>query len=403
MPSTPSMIVTSCAVRAAQSRSDMRQFKRLPRRLAATAEQAGSIGVPSLAMLADALVNRNKHPFYDGGRGAEAEFFLAVDASGTAVGRIGALIDHRFNAHLQRREPGHELVGTFGFFECVNSPEVARQLIAAAGDWLRARGARQMLGPASPSQSYDYGLLVEGFDKPHRFLQPYNPAYYPALIEACGLTKAKDVVSLTLDLHDPAARAQIEQFIKLSAAMANRSSLKVTMRPIDMRHYRQETAALCRVLNESLPEHFGHSPIAEAEWRDITDSLRPFVKPDLVLMAEQAGKMIGAVVAIPDLNEIIRKIRLRVGLLEPLEFLVRSLGHKPTCICVAVLGISRSENSFAVAPMLVGHLARNLLATGVQYVDAHQVLEDNRPILEPLLRNGFKADRRYRIYQKPLG
>jgi hypothetical protein len=380
----------------------MRQFRQLPRRLAATADHAGSIAVQPLAMLADALVNRRKHPFYDGGRGAEAEFFLAFDASGRAVGRIAALIDHRYNTHMQRRDPGHELVGQFGFFECVNSPEPARLLIAAAADWLRSRSIRRMLGPASPSQSYDYGMLVEGFDKPHRFLQPYNPAYYPALIEGCGLTKAKDLLSLTADLHDPASRAQLEQFIERSSAMAARSSLKVTMRPINMRRYREEAADLCRVLNESLPEHFGHSPIAEAEWRDITDSLRPFVKPDLVLFAERAGKTIGAVVAIPDLNEIIRKIRLRVGLLEPLEFLARSLWHKPTCICVAVLGISRSESNFAVAPMLVGQLVRNVLATGVRFIDAHQVLEDNRLILEPLLRTGLKADRRYRIYQLPL-
>ena len=180
---TPSTLVNSCTVRAVQSRSDLRQFKRLPRRLAATAEQAGSVAVQPLAMLADALVNRRKHPFYEGGRGAEAEFFLALDSSGRAVGRIGAMIDHRYNTHMRQRDPGHELVGQCGFFECINSPEAANRLIGAAADWLRGRGVRRMLGPASPSQSYDYGLLVEGFDKTHRFLQPYNPAYYPALIE----------------------------------------------------------------------------------------------------------------------------------------------------------------------------------------------------------------------------
>ena len=389
----------SCEVRPVQSGSDMRRFRELPGLL----YSSDPCGVRPLKMLQDAVLDRKRHPFYNNGQGAVAEFFIAVDrATGRPVGRIGAIIDNRHNELARRQDPDHELGGQFGFFDCVNSPQVAQALIGAAADWLRQRGVKHMLGPASPSQSYDYGLLIEGHQCPHRFLLSYHPAYYAALLEGCGLSKAKDLLSLSGDLNDPTCRTLIEQFIARTATMQARSSVNVTFRPINMRKYRQDARIFGKVLNDALEDHFGHSPITEREWQLITDSLRPFVNPDFILLAEQDGEPIGLTIGVPDLNEIIGRLRLRFGLLETLEFLLRSWRSKPQCISVIVAGVNRKYSKFGVAPMLIGQLVRNLLAHKVRFVNAHQVLEDNHPILDPLLRHGFQADRRHRVYQLAL-
>ncbi|MEI7837362.1 MAG: hypothetical protein WCK05_13255 [Planctomycetota bacterium] len=386
-------------VRPVESRSDMRQFKRLPRRLYA----GDPFFVQPLGSLQDFVLDRRRHPFYDHGRGASAEFFLAADpGTGRPVGRIAAIIDHRFNQHARQQDPHHELCGHFGFFDCENSPLLARGLIGAAADWLRGQGIRRMLGPASPSQSYDYGLLMEGHDRPHRFLLPYHPAYYAGLLEGAGLTKATDLLSLTGDLHDPRCREPLQRLVDRTDAMRARASVKVTVRPIDMRRYAQETRLLGAVLNEVLRDHFGHSPITESEWRLITDSLRPVVDPRFVLIAEREGEPVGLMIALPDINEIIGRLRLRFGFVEILEFLLRSWRAKPQCVTVVVMGSTREGNNFSVVPLLVGQLARNLLDHGIRYVDAHQILEDNHGILAPVLRHGLVADRRYRVYQLAL-
>lgn len=392
-------VADGCKVRLVQSKSDMRHFKQLPRRLYA----GDPFAIQPLGSLQDFVLDRKRHPFYDQGRGAEAEFFLAVDtATGRPVGRIAAIIDHRHNQLAQQLDPHHELCGHFGFFDCVNSQQVARTLIDAAADWLRGRGIRRMLGPASPSQSYDYGLLIEGHDLPHRFLLPYHPAYYAALLESAGLSKAKDLLSLSGDLQDPRCREPLTRLVERTDAMRARTAERVVIRPIDMRRYRQETRILGDILNETLQDHFGHSPITEREWRLITDSLRPVVDPDFVLIAERDGKPVGLTIALPDINEIIGRLRLRFGFVEILEFLLRSWRSKPQCITVLVMGATREGNNFGVTPLMVGQLARNLLDRGIRYVDAHQILEDNNGMLDPVMRHGFAADRRFRVYQLAL-
>jgi hypothetical protein len=105
-------------VRPVESRSDMRQFKRLPRRLYA----GDPFFVQPLGSLQDFVLDRRRHPFYDHGRGASAEFFLGAEpGTGRPVGRIAAIIDHRFNQHAQQQDPHHELCGHFGFFDCENA------------------------------------------------------------------------------------------------------------------------------------------------------------------------------------------------------------------------------------------------------------------------------------------
>jgi len=404
----------------------MRQFARMARLLRAGQKACiqplgGELAVEPLRLVDDALLDRARHPFYDGGRGAEAEFFLACEpasthsaptaartgavprgATGRCVGRIAAIIDHRFNEHARQVDPGHELCGSFGFFECVDSPHVARELIGAAAHWLRERGMKRMFGPASPSQAYEYGLLVEGFDCPHRFMQPYHPPYYAPLLEGAGLTKAKDLLSLTGDLDDPAFRRHMDRFVKLTDAMRARCSADLAIRPLNMRRYGEEAEILGGVLNNILQDHFGHSPLSRSEWQSTTRQLRAFVNPDWILLAEQRGKPIGLAMAVADLNEIIARLRWRTGIIEPLEFLLRAWRSKPSCACIVVAGVTRDGGKFAVAPMLLGQLVRNIIAGGVRFIDAHQVLEDNHPILDPILRMGLTPDRRHRIYEMKL-
>ena len=38
-----------------------------------------------------------------------------------------------------------------------------------------ASGAAEMIGPASASQNYEYGILIEGHDRPHGYLLAYQP------------------------------------------------------------------------------------------------------------------------------------------------------------------------------------------------------------------------------------
>ena len=63
------------------------------------------------------------------------------------------------------------------------------------------------MGPFSFSTNYECATLVDGFDAAPVLMTTYNPKYYPALIEACGFAKAKDLWAFWLDMPGGAARA----------------------------------------------------------------------------------------------------------------------------------------------------------------------------------------------------
>ena len=181
--------------------------------------------VPPLKADVRKLLDRNRHPFYDNGREAEIELFLARDGR-QVVGRIAAVLNH---AHNRAHE---ENIGFFGFFESVNRPEVANALLTAAEDWARKRDVDVVRGPANPSTNYECGLLVDGFDRPPVLMMTYNPRWYADLIEGAGYAKAKDLYAYFSPVHDDS----LPRLQKL-AARAQRRNPGLTTRSADLKHF----------------------------------------------------------------------------------------------------------------------------------------------------------------------
>ncbi len=153
------------------------------------------VWVPPLIIERKEFLDRAKHPFFEHGAAA---FFLAR-REGEIVGRIGASDDANYNALHQSN------VGCFGLFECIDDAAVAQALFGAAGDWLRARGRTEMLGPIDYSTNYLCGLLIDGFTDPPMVLTPYNPPYYEALLSDAGFMKEMDFFAWYLRQPDQAA------------------------------------------------------------------------------------------------------------------------------------------------------------------------------------------------------
>ena len=71
-----------------------------------------------------------------------------------------------------------ERAGFFGFFECVEDLEVARELLHAGEAWLRERGMSVIRGPFNFSTNDECGFLARGFDSMPVFQMPYTKSYY---------------------------------------------------------------------------------------------------------------------------------------------------------------------------------------------------------------------------------
>ncbi len=94
---------------------------------------------------------------------------------------------------------GEQMAAHFGMFEVVNNPEVGEALIEAAEFWLMEHfPAEAIRGPFSLDERRAPGLLVDGFNvAPGPFL-PYNPPYYPEMIEHAGYEPSSEAYAFIL-------------------------------------------------------------------------------------------------------------------------------------------------------------------------------------------------------------
>ena len=145
--------------------------------------------VPPLLFDQKQLLNRRKHPFH---QHAEVEYFVAWRGE-EAVGRIAAIVNHQY---VQFHE---EATGFFGFFESIHDVKVATALLATAEQWVADRGMQQIRGPMNFSTNEECALLIDGFDSAPAVMMPYNPTYYPQLLEGSGYAKAKDLLAYLVD------------------------------------------------------------------------------------------------------------------------------------------------------------------------------------------------------------
>src|SRR6266849_5011991 len=173
--------ITVTTVQSAQDKDDFIQF-------VYSHYRGDPNWVPPLLMERRDFLNPKKNPWFEFGR---VELLLAR-RHGKVVGRIAAVNDPRYNEFHNTK------LGFFGMFECINHPGVARGLFDAAASRNRAQGFERMIGPVNFSTNYECSVLIEGFDAPPAMLMAYNPRYYPALYQACGFEKAKDLLAWDL-------------------------------------------------------------------------------------------------------------------------------------------------------------------------------------------------------------
>ena len=340
--------------------------------------------VPPLLMDRRKLMDKKKNPFYNH---AEAEFFLAMK-NGRMVGRIGTIINHRHN------KEHHENMGFFGFFECIDDQEVADALLGTAREWLKSRGSLSMRGPVSPSVNDEYGLLIDGFDKPPAVLMPYNPPYYATLFENAGLRKTKDLYAYLLDQKT----VYTDRLVRVVEAIRQREGL--SFRSLDMKHFEQEVNLIKDLYNKAWQYNWGAVPMTDEEFAALAKDLKPVVVPELVIIAEYKGTPIGFALSLPDLNIALK--HNRNGYLLPGLLCLLRYKKMINCVRIIVLGVIREYQKTGAAGVLFYETAQRGLQNGYMYGEAGWVLEDNVMMnrsAELLNATRYKT---YRLYEMPL-
>lgn len=344
--------------------------------------------LPPMEMDRMKLMDEKKNPFY---QHADARWFIA-ERDGKIVGRIGAIINHAHNRLYNEKS------GFFGFFESENNPETAKALFDSAEQYLRNAGMNKCLGPANPSSNDEYGLLVDGFDRPPVMLMTYNPPYYSRLIEQNGYTKHNDLFAWLLSQQT----AKSDKLVRVTNAMRERQ--KVTIRTIRKDHFDEDVALVKQIYNTAW-NNDGFVPLTDAEMDFMVKDLKQVYDPELVLFAEVNGTPVGFALSLPDINQALFKgPKIPRGIMNLPVAVWRLLTKKKAIdtVRILILGVLKEYRGRGVDAMLYLETMDRAKKKGYEFGEASWVQEGNIPMNRAAqMMNGVKY-KTYRIYEKQL-
>jgi len=341
--------------------------------------------VPPLKKDVRRLLDPHKHPYWEF---AERILFLARRGSET-VGRIAGIVDRHHN------EFHNEKMGVWGFFECIDDPEVAAALFSSVEKWVLQKGMTFMRGPLSPSTNYEVGLLIEGFDYPPVLMMAYTPPYYLNLVESCGYAKEKDLLAFLID-----GDYRLPEWMdRLAEKIAKKKGVHI--RPFRPKDEDAEFALIREIYNDSWAGNWGFVPLSDNEMKDIQKHVMEFTDPDLSFFIYYEDEPAAVCVIFPDMNPLLKRLNGRIGLTGLFKYLMHR--HKINGLRCLMFGVKEEYRHMGI-PMLAFHHIYEITREKkkYRYLEMGWTLEDNESINSLIEEANAKSYKKYRIFRKSL-
>jgi len=319
---------------------------------------------------------------------SEAELFIAYKDN-TAVGRVAAIVDHRFS------KPGGKKIGFFGFFECIPDFNIASALLDVVQKRLASKGMEEMHGPINGRVDIGCGFLLKGFETTPYLIGHYSPEYYVDFAEKFKMKKSIDLVSYHIDLNQP---------IPLSTEEANRccESNDVKIRRFNRFRHKKEMKWWVEMLMEEFSDHYGYTSVSNEEVisRFGIKQLRWIVDPGLFLVAEIDGKPIGFRWSLPDYNQVFKKLNGKLGFIGSLKVLLKKR-HIDRGRFI-IMGIKKKYRGKGIGTCMNYYTLLEMKKRGYNCAEYGWIAENNIASRRAGEKIGGKLYKIYRVYEKSL-
>lgn len=378
-------------IRPVKSSSDLNTLVRFPWQV----YRGDPNWVPYLYFDRKGFFDRQKHPFF---QFADVEYFIAWRGD-RPVGTIAAIINHRHN------EFHAEKAAHFGVFEVLRDKEAALGLLQTASEWAQGKGMTKILGPASYSSNYSYGLLVEGFDSPPTVEMSYNPPYYAEFIQEAGFVQAMDLWAWyfpLIELYGENSAQLPEKLVRVVGKIKQRYN--ITLREINMKDWENELLRFKDIYNAAWSKNWGFVPLTDGELHSLAESLKMVVDPRVTLFAEVDGNPIGASVPLPDINEILVKAKPGPSIASSILAAIRLLlgRRKVKLIRMFAMGVVEEYRGRGVDALFYYETVKRAMEAGYTQGEASWILANNDMMNRAIAMMGAQVYKTYRIYEKAL-
>jgi len=342
--------------------------------------------IPQLVSDTMLLFNEQKNLFW---KHAEKKLFYIEGENGKILGRVAGVIDHNFIKFH------NEKTGFFAFFECVNDNNVSSLLLSTVEMWLKERGIKKIIGPTAPSTNDEMGLLYDGYDSEPFLMMPHNPKYYHDLILNYGFKKAKDLYAYLWTNSENLL--PIERLSKVVNLVKTKYP-ELTLREVNLNNFKEELKIAVEIYNEAWEKNWGFVPWTEEEFVSQAVRLKPLVDPKFVVFTFFGNEPAGMIIAVPNYNEVLKKINGKLGPIEIIKFLYYK--NKIKSIRVMIMGVKKKFRGKGIESLMFLDVIKKGLSYGYEKGEFSWILEDNIKMIRLAEMLGTKIHKKYRVYEK---
>ena len=223
-----------------------------------------------------------------------------------------------------------------------------------------------------------------------------NFHWLPDMVRDNGYEKDVDLVVYKVDIPDKVP----EIYERIAERVLSRNNLLVR----EFRRKKELKPVIRPVLglmNDTFEEIYGFDRLTEKEMDDFAARYIPLLDPRLIKVVETPDRQpVAFIIGMPDLSEGIIKSK---GYLFPFGILKILLSGRRTKQLNLMLGaVHKDYRNHGLDALMACRMLESANKAGLEFIDSHLELEDNRNVRAEMERFGGKVYKRYRIFGKSL-
>lgn len=327
------------------------------------------------------MLDATKNPLWQSGNPFR---YWTAHRDGKPIGRIVALVHRQSNArHGWAR-------CQFGFFDCSDNAEAARQLLTAAQDFGRAHGMTELVGNFNLTAMQQAGVMTDGFSQRAYTDMVVNAAHIPALLEANGFKSYFPMTTFEIDLA---------QAPDLSARPLPESD-GFAFAPIEKSAFAERMSEARLVLNDGFDKNPMFVPLTAEEFQFQAGEMSSILDPRLSSVLLHDGQPIATIICIPDLNGFLKATRSRFGVLTLFHFLKYRFRRRRAVIIF--YSVASAWHGQGIMPALLARTIKALKGAGYESLGVTWIADENAASLRQMERLEARPLHRLHLYRKDL-
>lgn len=370
-------------IREVKSLNDLKIFAKFSNKL----YNANEFYVPQLISEEIKTLSKSKNPAFEF---CEAKYWLALDSSSKVVGRVAAIINHKYN-----QKTGIRYV-RFGWLDFIEDKEVLKMLLQAVESWASEKNGAYIHGPLGFSDFDASGMLVEGFDELATAYGKYNYAYYSKFIEQLGYKKEIDWVEYNVLVP----QAIPERFLQMAKFIGERYNLhcaKFTSTKELLKYSHQ----VFTLLNKEYENIYGYSELSSKQIDQLKKHFIPLLRLKYVsVVMDSEKKVVGFGICLPSLSKALKK---GGGTLFPFGFLyIKKALRDNDTLDTLLIAIDSAYKDKGVNALIFNDLGVSIIGSKITNIETTRELENNFKVKNLWSKLEHRLHKRARCYIKNI-